>query len=253
MEEKITFTPAMREYWSEHSILLKELLSEDYELEDENVEVEDAEGTISLSRSLFTPLTDSQWKLLKKIVEGETGLFSFGPSGTVYLNSSTEFKPAELPQLLDYLMYATPDTMMAEFAKFVEDFRLARPGKKVGERQTPAQRARAAANTTRRMRAEARRAGVSLRNFLEILEEDRAERKQLRQAASRRAAKKMKKNAVNRNSAARTARRSKKNQWGERRGFTLRRRKPSRFIEAPPNAIDENGFENEVENANEND
>ncbi len=249
MEDEVTFSPEMREYWSSHSGLLETLLNEpDFETEEEKNYNKYYTWT-TLPRDFFPGFTDNQFRIFKQLVEGGSDIFWFSKDGTAFLNTSYGIKPKELKHILDYLLYTHPTTMKADLATFAREYRLAKPGTPVGLRQTDAIRVRAGAARTRRLRQEARKAGMLVRNYMEFLQERREEQEELkkqRRRATARAAKQFKKRGlgVSLNSTEyrnRTAKRGKA-KWGEKRGFGPRRHKPSR----PQNNSNETG-----ENLNE--
>ncbi len=252
MEDEVTFSPEMREYWSSHSELIGNLFDEKNFVN--YVEYNDDEW-VSLPRSYFSALTDSQFRVFKAIVEGDQ-IFVFGPSGTVYLNTTYNIKPRELTQILDYIGYTKPHTMMKDLGDFAREYRIAQAGLPAGARQTDALRVRAGAARTRRLRQEARRAGMPVRNYMEFLQEEREERKKQRRKATMRAAKQFKKRglglSLNSSKYRHRTAKQKKAKWGEKRGFGPRRRNPS-HREQNSNKVAENSNEEEVgiENAEE--
>jgi hypothetical protein len=128
--------------------------------------------------------------------------------------------------------------MRNRLEEFIKEYRIVKPTLSTGARQTNTLRARAAANRTRRLRAEARRLGIPLRNYMENLEEEReerGERKKERKRSTMKAKQNCKKRglgvSMNSNQFRTMQKKNGKSKWGNKRTSVKQKWKPSRFLE----------------------
>ncbi len=89
----------------------------------EEMDDEEGKGYDIVERESFSALSDKQWKLLKALVEQDESVFEYGSSGTPYLNSGKGYTLEMLKNLLDYLDYDKPTTMMGSITKYAKNFR----------------------------------------------------------------------------------------------------------------------------------
>jgi hypothetical protein len=115
MEDTIVFSPLKKKYWKDHSPILHDYFEEMEEDEGKEYDILERENLVYLS--------DAQWKLLKNLVEQDESAFGYGPSGTPYLNTGKGYTLSTLKDLLDYLGYDTPKTMMASITKYAKNFK----------------------------------------------------------------------------------------------------------------------------------
>jgi hypothetical protein len=110
---RIYFSPSALKYWREHSQLLDMLFEQP-----SNANMNANWEPDSISRNYFDVLSDTQFNLLKHLIELDEPIFYVSKSGSISLDSSYgTFE--DLKAVLDYILYSTGKDMWKDLRKYV--------------------------------------------------------------------------------------------------------------------------------------